>query len=229
MNIQQLLARVSLIAYVILGVLHVLTAEYLYWHHTTKPLLMPALALYVLFRAGKSKHKAWLLCALFFSFLGDSLLMYASQPRYFTLGLAGFFLAHVCYIRIFIFTSQGGSIITRYYQKRWWIILFSIYTVALLAYIMPASGGLKWAVLAYALVLLVMISTAFSRSKHFHQPSDVLIALGALAFVASDSLLAVDRFLYRLSYAHLLIMGTYLTAQYWLVRGILLYDEEKRI
>jgi uncharacterized membrane protein YhhN len=53
--------------------------------------------------------------------------------------------------------------------------------------------------------------------------------LGSVLFVISDSLLAVNKFVFALPYAPVWIMGTYLTAQYWIVRGMVIYEQEKSL
>jgi uncharacterized membrane protein YhhN len=70
----------------------------------TKPLLIPVLAGYFIwgtksFQAGLKK---WVLLALFFSWVGDILLMVVTEdPAFFLLGLVAFLLAHVFYIFFF--------------------------------------------------------------------------------------------------------------------------------
>ena len=46
----------------------------------------------------------------------------------------------------------------------------------------------------------------------------------ALFFVISDGILAIDKFLTTIPLSHILIMGTYATAQYLITKGILIQE-----
>jgi len=50
----------------------------------------------------------------------------------------------------------------------------------------------------------------------FAQPTSHFLTVGALFFILSDSLIALNKFVITLPYQHLLIMGTYYLAQYCL-------------
>jgi uncharacterized membrane protein YhhN len=58
--------------------------------------------------------------------------------------------------------------------------------------------------------------TAAGRRLLTEQEGGLLAFLGAILFIASDSLLAVDKFKGRFRSAQLLILTTYFTAQ-WLI------------
>jgi uncharacterized membrane protein YhhN len=66
------------------------------------------------------------------------------------------------------------------------------------------------------LVILLMGLMALSRYVETKQSGSSLAACGALIFIASDSILAVDKFRGRFRLAQLLILSTYFTAQ-WLI------------
>jgi uncharacterized membrane protein YhhN len=53
------------------------------------------------------------------------------------------------------------------------------------------------------------------------------VLIGALLFIASDSILAFNKFYQPIPYASLLIMVTYLAAQYGIVWGILHLNQKK--
>ncbi|HMQ01140.1 MAG TPA: lysoplasmalogenase family protein, partial [Cyclobacteriaceae bacterium] len=73
-------------------------------HQLSKLLILPLLILYY-FRASKLGGNAisfMVILALFFSFLGDTLLMYVHiAESYFLAGLVAFLLAHVAYIFVY--------------------------------------------------------------------------------------------------------------------------------
>jgi uncharacterized membrane protein YhhN len=58
-------------------------------------------------------------------------------------------------------------------------------------------------------------------------PSYVWILMGAVLFVASDSILAINKFHHSIEYSRYLIMLTYMLAQYSIVRGAKYQIDEK--
>ncbi|KAG1658291.1 p-aminobenzoyl-glutamate hydrolase subunit B [Nymphon striatum] len=85
----------------------------------------------------------------------------------------------------------------------------------------PISGALKVPVILYILGILAMVVTAYIRKENVTQSSFNLVFIGALFFVVSDSILAIDKFSVGIPFAHILIMGTYATAQYLIMKGVL--------
>ena len=70
----------------------------------TKPLLVPLLAIYLLLQtnSAKSSLKVWVFLALFFSWVGDLMLLFEDRGRnFFLLGLSSFLIAQVFYIVFF--------------------------------------------------------------------------------------------------------------------------------
>ena len=77
-------------------------------------------------------------------------------------------------------------------------------------------GGLALAVpvALYTVVIGAMLILAFDTGGP-------LIAVGATVFAASDSILAVDRFVQPRPWAHVLVMVTYHVGQALIVAGVL--------
>ena len=55
-----------------------------------------------------------------------------------------------------------------------------------------------------------------------NKPANDMFVFGALMFVLSDSLLAINKFLEPLPYAGISIMLTYCAAQYFIVTGFII-------
>jgi len=191
-------------------------SHFLQWpllHYYTKGLLMPLLALsFFNFRQPLSGLQKALLAALACAWLGDVALLFEQQhPLFFVFGLGAFLLAHIGYTWIFL--KQGGRPVAYFYGL---LILVLFYVSLLLFYLLPAAGDLQMPVLLYAAVLTSMLLSALYRK----QASQWVLA-GALLFVLSDSLLAINKFVWAVPFAQAWIMLTYLAAQYALVRGLL--------
>ena len=62
---------------------------------------------------------------------------------------------------------------------------------------------------------------ALNRFGNGHPISFSLVFTGSLLFVFSDTMIAVNRFLTPIPYEGILIMTTYISAQYLIMRGLL--------
>ncbi|HEU4596473.1 MAG TPA: lysoplasmalogenase [Pyrinomonadaceae bacterium] len=146
---------------------------------------------------------AGLLCSL----AGDVFLM---LPRdRFVEGLASFLVAHVLYIAAF---SSGGVRA----PSVWVGVLLAAYGALMLRLLWPRLGKLRAAVLIYVLAILLMAWLASSRWLVMGEAGSLPAFLGALLFVASDSLLAWNRFQGGFRAAQAWVLGTYFAAQ-WLI------------
>lgn len=226
------LNRYVLVLYALIGSFHILFHQHPAIHHFTKPLLMPLLLLYAFgaFHSLGSRPPLALIVALIASFFGDSFLMYEThKPVYFVLGLGSFLLAHLAYIILFLKTAEPYPFILRI-KSRWIMAgVLITYAAGLLVVLLPKAEDLQVPLITYALVLCIMALTAYLRAGKHWKAHSLLVCLGSILFVISDSLLAVNKFIVTLPYAPVWIMGTYLTAQYWIVRGVVLREEENRL
>ena len=84
----------------------------------------------------------------------------------------------------------------------------------------PYLGKMKWPVVVYMVVILVMAWQAWERWSQTGQSAALLAFLGAVLFVISDSALAVNRFRGRYKSAPALILSTYFAAQWLIVRSV---------
>jgi uncharacterized membrane protein YhhN len=74
-------------------------------------------------------------------------------------------------------------------------------------------GVLRIPVALYVIVILLMGWLAISGWLHDVRPRSGFAAAGAIAFIFSDSILAVDRFRQGPAYAKAVVMASYFTAQ----------------
>jgi alkylglycerol monooxygenase len=168
----------------------------------TKPLLMPLLMIWA-YREGLKDRALYL--ALFFSFLGDVLLM---LDGLFIPGLAAFLLAHLAYIYLFKadYTFQFLP-----------FVLFGICTSAYLVFLYShIPENMQIPVIAYCTVITGMGIAAASRRRDRAFP---YLLLGAILFIVSDALIAFNKFYKDIPNDALYIMSTYGAAQFLLVKA----------
>lgn len=181
----------------------------------SKPLLMPLLIGYFVSasRANRSPLKKFVVLALVFSWVGDTVLMFQNiDGMYFIIGLVAFLLAHVMYI--VGFTKLKNS--TTKVERLAIIVFFLAYSATLVIFLWPGLGNMKAPVMLYALVLTIMGVLGVIKSTTNHP----YITFGVLFFVASDSILALNKFLIDVPFNGMLIMGTYIAAQWLIVAGV---------
>jgi uncharacterized membrane protein YhhN len=158
----------------------------------------------------------WPLAALFFSLCGDVLLMFEKMNLlFFIIGLICFLISHIFYIIIFNQIRVQKNI-----PIKWWMIIIILcYYSILLSTLFPYLGEMKLPVVIYGAV----ISTMFFVALHllfYKSKANMHIVIGAVLFVASDSILAFNKFYSSFNSAGLLIMLTYAFAQYYITKGI---------
>ncbi|GAA4777357.1 MULTISPECIES: lysoplasmalogenase [Flavobacterium] len=184
-----------------------------------KPFLLPFLILET-YSSENFKTKNLLLSALIFSWIGDIILMFADKGElYFIFGLVSFLIAHIIFIVLFI--KQEKETTTT--NKLFWIglIIVGIYLLGMLFLLFPSLGDLKIPVTVYAVTISTMLLMAVKGYFNWSKPYNQTVLLGALIFVSSDSILAINKFHSELPKSGFLIMTTYIVAQFLITKGIL--------
>lgn len=187
-------------------------------HYIAKPAIVISLVfLFIKTSEGISKSiKRITLLALGFSVLGDILLMFVDQsPHFFTVGLVAFLLAHIMYILVFLrHRNKQKSILS-------FVILLLVYASGLFYLLKDGLGEMLVPVIIYMIVILSMATTAFMRKGIVNSNSYNLVFIGAIFFMISDSILALNKFYQPIPFSNISIMLTYALAQYLIVLGIL--------
>ena len=181
-----------------------------------KPFIIPLLSISV-FLSGKMEFKPLLISALFFSWIGDVVLLFANQGViYFIIGLVSFLIAHLFYIILF---SKLQKVTTIKYKR--FIPLVLLYLFGFLSFLWDKLGGMKIPVIIYALVISTMLLVAIRGYFTWNSKSGKLLLIGAIFFVLSDSILAINKFYIPIYLSSFWIMSTYITAQFLIVKGAL--------
>ena len=183
--------------------------------------LKPALLLPLIVAVFISKNfqnKIILVVALVFSWIGDTLLLFVFKDAiYFMLGLIAFLTAHIFYIILFAkeLKKANGKIEFR----KPGLLIIVIYLIGLLLILIPHLGSLTIPVIIYSVVISTMLYTACLLSFHWPKPASIYLFTGAISFVLSDSILALNKFYQPIPLSGFLIMATYLYAQWALVKS----------
>jgi uncharacterized membrane protein YhhN len=192
-------------------------------HALCKPLLLITLMIYYVSvnRELNQPLSPVVILALVFSWGGDVLLMVAGE-QFFIFGLISFLIAHVFYIFAFRqFRAADDTNALHGLQKVRFGFPILLYGTGLVVILYPHLGDLSVPVLMYALVLTFMVLNALFRYQRTTTPSFTMVFGGAILFMISDSLLAVNKFIEPIPGAGFWIMSTYISAQFLIVLGLL--------
>ncbi|MGA3043264.1 MAG: lysoplasmalogenase [Bryobacteraceae bacterium] len=171
-----------------------------------------ALALLALRSRGLRRDAEVLALGLAFSTAGDVLL--DLDPGLFAFGLGAFLLAHLTYIFLFVRNRTPGI---RLDPPHFAAVLFIlVYSATFSAWIVPSAGKLAVPVVFYVCALTAMVSTAILA--RFPQR---WVAVGAILFLVSDSLLALDKFKSPVPLRDYLVWTTYYLGQCGIALGYL--------
>jgi len=157
------------------------------------------------------RYKTAVIAGLLFSLVGDVLLMLPIDA--FIFGLVSFLAAHLVYIYAFQLHHRPGF--------SWLpVLILAAYGVAIFLVLRPGLGGLAFPVAAYILVILTMAYTAWSQRDQSGARWALLALVGAVLFVLSDTILALNKFGEPFTLARALTLGTYFPAQWFIARSI---------
>jgi uncharacterized membrane protein YhhN len=189
------------------------------WQFVFKPLTTLMIIAHAWPRgAGESRQRRLIRLGLVFSLAGDVFLLWPKQG--FLPGLIAFLLAHLAYIGAF-------CVPVRFAAKPIVFVGYAVLAVLILSRLWPGvPTALRLPVVAYVVCLATMAAQAAAwwRSRAGTPATDAHLAraaaLGGLLFMASDSLLAINKFATPLPLASLWILLTYWVAQ-WCIAGSL--------
>jgi len=171
-----------------------------------------ALALLALRARGLRRDAGVLALGLAFSTAGDVLL--DLDPRLFAFGLGAFLLAHVTYILLFARNRTPGIRLDPPHLAA--VLLILVYSATLSVWIVPSVGELAAPVVLYVCALTAMVCTAILA--RFPQR---WVAVGAILFLISDSLLATQKFKTAVPLHDYLVWTTYYLGQCGIALGYL--------
>ena len=181
------------------------------WLFVFKPLTTVLVIVHAWRRdGGKPTLRRAVLAGLVLSLGGDVALLWPKQG--FLPGLICFLLAHLCYLLAF---TRAARLAARWVP----FVFYAVVAGGILSQLWPGvPPALRIPVVAYVLCLAAMAAQAavvWRVSRHNGGAKRAAgLALGGLLFVASDALLATNKFHTALPMASVWILSTYWAAQW---------------
>ena len=170
-----------------------------------KPL--PVLALLGwLHDAPPSDYRRWISLGLIFSLIGDVLLAWPGDL--FVFGLGAFLVAHLAYLKAYLSDCRRLAVLPM-------ILALGVGAVLLGILISNGLGPLLMPVIVYGMAISAMLWRALARlGSGVTQRSALLAAAGAVAFVFSDSVIGINRFVSPFHAAPYIIILSYWVGQW---------------
>ena len=165
----------------------------------------------------KGRFHKRIFAGLVFAMAGDIFLL-SSTPDYFMAGLGSFLIAHLCYISAFYLDFRSAPELDKK-GARLAIFFGIVVSCGIYFWLRPSLGAMRLPVLVYIFVITLMMMMAAFRNQRVNAISFKLILCGAVCFMISDAVLAGNRFVVHFSGEDLIVMFSYMLAQYLIVMG----------
>ena len=151
--------------------------------------------------AGTDRYRLVVAAALVFCGIGDVTL----EMGLFTAGLSAFLIGHLFYLAVFCRSLRFDL------SSAVAVGALLLYCTLLIRHLQPHLGDMAVPVYLYMLVIMAMAAAAIAGRRNH-----LLVGLGAVLFVLSDSLIALNRFAEPIPGARYWIMALYYSAQFLL-------------
>ncbi len=184
-----------------------------------KPFIL--LALLFLYSQSVEFRNKWYAMALIFCFFGDVFLLYSGE-NVFKFGLGFFLIAHLIFITIVAKRIEKISFLNGFIS----IISFSIVLFLLLFLLKDSLNDLFIPVLIYGVVICTFGVVSLLDFLNTKSKKSLLMFLGAIVFIVSDAILAINKFYNAALALQVAVMVTYISAQY-LIYSSMVLDKKK--
>jgi len=187
----------------------------------TKPLILVSVITYFILSKNQKNiaGSAFFTAGLFFALFGDIFLM-IQEMDLFIPGLASFLVMQVLYAYAF-YLDNPQKLMSGFVFLR--LAPFLLFAIIFYFILQPHLSGIamKVAVAIYSLSIAAMTWMSFMRQNKVSNQSFFLVFTGAILFMISDSIIAVDKFIIAVPFNTIWVMGTYCLAQYLITTGFL--------
>jgi len=180
-----------------------------------KPLIL--LSLITLYIVSVSKRNMIYILALIFSFFGDVFLMFDGE-LFFMVGLVSFLIAHLIFIKIVVNRLQKPTVSSVVFSLAPFLILL----LFLIFFLNPYLNELLFPVIIYGITISVFGMVSMLDYLNTKSKKSLFMFIGAIIFICSDGLLAINKFYSANAIFAFLVMTTYIIAQYLIYKSMVL-------
>ena len=189
--------------------------------YIAKPLILLSIIVYTRLTRNERDVKGlpFFHIGLFFALLGDVFLMIREKDLFIP-GLASFLVMQIFYAYSFYLDYRQRPVSNFAIIRLAPFIVFAIIFFKVLQPHLPGTA-MKTAVGIYALSISVMTWMSLLRKNYVPSQSFVMVFAGAVFFMISDTIIAIDKFMTPVPLNTIWVMGTYCLAQYLIAIGFL--------
>ena len=180
-----------------------------------KPLIL--LSLIALYAVSVSKRNKIYILALIFSFFGDVFLMFDGE-LFFMVGLVSFLIAHLIFIKIVVNRLQKSTFSSVVFS----VAPFLILLLFLIFFLKPYLKELLFPVIIYGITISIFGMVSMLDYLNTKSKKSLFMFIGAIIFICSDGLLAINKFYCANAIFTVLGMITYIISQYFIYRSMIL-------
>ena len=211
----KLVATITFFAASLLHIYGMLENQFL--EMISKPLII--ITLMIVYLSAIKSFSFLYFFGLVFSLAGDVILEFVGTDTQFlfTYGLAAFLIAHLFFIAVSSKYVQKVSTTKILLHALPFLLIYG----TLVYMIYPNLGGLLIPVIVYGLVISTFGVIAFLVYSQSKSRDNLWLFLGAVIFIASDSILALNKFHESSEFLALAIMITYISAQFLICRAMI--------
>jgi uncharacterized membrane protein YhhN len=179
----------------------------------TKPLLMPLLLLY--YAVGNPAINWLVFIGIFLGWIGDVTLIFPENEKCFLIGLGSFLIGHLLYIIAYFQATSGFATTPAWFYVT--IVIYAVLVVLLFNFFKADLKDMKIPVAIYLGLIMTMSFAALNIgvSTEIGPITQRWIPFfGSLLFILSDFLLANQLFKKKFKFDQVIIMVTYIFAQF---------------
>lgn len=212
--------KILLVIFLLVLLMHCLSiqVEMTQIRNVTKVILVPLLMIHLLINRSFRLLGYLPLIALLFSWIGDILLL-GDEPAFFLSGMIAFVMTHVSYSFTFLKIQQVTPKDRSYFIIP--LLALLVFSLLVFFYLKDDLGSYLLPVLLYMIFISLMASLAIHTraNRKIETLSLYTFIPGAILFVVSDALLAINMFKLHHIVLDVLVMLTYGLAQFFITRG----------
>lgn len=206
---------------------HLLIPHYV--QYISKPLITLSLFGLLLFQTGlRGRFSKRIGFGLLFGLAGDVFLLFDKNEVFFICGLVAFLIGHLLYASAFYLDYKLNKTVYQKYTENA-VMAYSFFVVIFVVGMWTYLGNMKFPVIVYALVISLMGVMAVNRYGRVNSLSFKLTFYGSILFVISDTVLAINRFVHDFNFSGVIVIVTYMAAQYLITFGNLERKMKKRV
>ncbi|MFK5958565.1 MAG: lysoplasmalogenase [Lutibacter sp.] len=179
-----------------------------------KPLIIFSLLFLYVFSL--PKRLKWYVMALELSFFGDILLLFSGK-LFFIAGLVSFLLAHILFIKIVISRIKEFNFLKLTIS----IIPFLVVFILLIFTLKNSLHEMLLPVIIYGVIISTFGTVSLIDFLNKKSKKAMLMLFGAIFFMISDSLLAINKFYNPAHILEVIVMATYVIAQYLIFKSMI--------